>query len=45
MRVRSLRAVRASAAEKMSALTAAGVHVVESPAEIGHAVASALQRA
>jgi succinyl-CoA synthetase alpha subunit len=36
---------KGTAAEKMSALSAAGVHVVKSPAEIGHAVASALQRA
>jgi succinyl-CoA synthetase alpha subunit len=35
---------KGTAAEKMSALSAAGVHVVKSPAEIGHAVASALQR-
>jgi succinyl-CoA synthetase alpha subunit len=34
---------KGTAAEKMSALSAAGVHVVKSPAEIGHAVASALQ--
>jgi succinyl-CoA synthetase alpha subunit len=33
---------KGTAAEKMSALSAAGVHVVKSPAEIGHAVASAL---
>src|SRR5580693_6206275 len=31
---------KGTAAEKMSALSAAGVHVVKSPAEIGHAVAS-----
>jgi succinyl-CoA synthetase alpha subunit len=36
---------KGTAAEKMSALSAAGVHVVKSPAEIGSAVASALQRA
>ncbi len=36
---------KGTAAEKMSALSAAGVHVVKSPAEMGHAVASALQRA
>jgi succinyl-CoA synthetase alpha subunit len=35
---------KGTAAEKMSALSAAGVHVVKSPAEIGSAVASALQR-
>jgi|SRR5579864_183636 len=36
---------KGTAAEKMSALSAAGVDVVKSPAEIGQAVASALQRA
>jgi succinyl-CoA synthetase alpha subunit len=36
---------KGTAAEKMSALSAAGVRVVKSPAEIGHAVASVLQRA
>jgi succinyl-CoA synthetase alpha subunit len=35
---------KGTAAEKMSALSAAGVHVVKSPAEIGDAVATALQR-
>jgi succinyl-CoA synthetase alpha subunit len=33
---------KGTAAEKMSALSAAGVHVVKSPADIGHAVESAL---
>jgi succinyl-CoA synthetase alpha subunit len=36
---------KGTAAEKMRALTDAGVHVVKSPAEIGRAVASALKRA
>jgi succinyl-CoA synthetase alpha subunit len=34
-----------TAAEKMAALTAAGVHVVKSPADIGRAVATALKAA
>jgi succinyl-CoA synthetase alpha subunit len=33
---------KGTAAEKMAALSAAGVHVVKSPADIGHAAASAL---
>ena len=33
---------KGTAAEKMAALTAAGVHVVKSPADIGTAVAKAL---
>jgi succinyl-CoA synthetase alpha subunit len=36
---------KGTAAEKMAALSAAGVRVVKSPAEMGSAVASALQRA
>jgi len=34
---------KGTAAEKMAALTGAGVHVVRSPAEIGEAVRSALR--
>jgi succinyl-CoA synthetase alpha subunit len=34
---------KGTAAEKMAALTAAGVHVVKSPADIGQAVATALK--
>jgi succinyl-CoA synthetase alpha subunit len=34
---------KGTAAEKMQALTDAGVHVVKSPADIGQAVASALK--
>jgi succinyl-CoA synthetase alpha subunit len=36
---------KGTAAEKMAALTAAGVHVVRSPADIGQAVAGALRHA
>ncbi len=35
---------KGTAAEKMAALTAAGVHVVRSPADIGNAVVSAMKR-
>jgi succinyl-CoA synthetase alpha subunit len=35
---------KGTAAEKMAALTAAGVHVVKSPADIGQAVVAALRR-
>ena len=35
---------KGTAAEKMAALTAAGVHVVKSPADIGAAVKTALRR-
>ena len=34
-----------TAAEKMKALTAAGIHVVQSPAEIGETVARVLGKA
>ena len=34
---------KGTAAEKMAALTAAGVHVVKSPADIGEAVREALR--
>jgi succinyl-CoA synthetase alpha subunit len=34
---------KGTAAEKMAALTDAGVHVVKSPAEIGEAMARALR--
>ncbi len=34
---------KGTAAEKMAALTAAGVHVVKSPADIGRAVVDALR--
>jgi len=34
---------KGTAAEKMAALTAAGVHVVKSPADIGEAVRGALR--
>jgi len=35
---------KGTAGEKMEALSAAGIHVVESPAEIGETVARALGR-
>jgi succinyl-CoA synthetase alpha subunit len=35
---------KGTAAEKMAALSAAGVHVVKSPADIGSAVQAALHR-
>ena len=43
MRARSSPAGKGTAAEKMAALTAAGVHVVKSPADIGAAVQEALR--
>ena len=43
MPARSSRAGKGTAAEKMAALTAAGVRVVKSPADIGRAVADALK--